>query len=113
MAAQYSRRHSKFVERGAYGEAGRVVHFDIPPFTSGDIATKPLRSSALNNSELAASIRNRCGKKPKRGRRDCADRIGYIEKPHHLAFAFSPPNLGFGGIVAPAQFCCTGHNDIE
>jgi hypothetical protein len=47
------------------------------------------------------------------GRQDCAQSIVSSKVIGHLPFAFSPPNLGFGGIVAPAQFCCTGHNDIE
>jgi hypothetical protein len=31
----------------------------------------------------------------------------------YFSFAFSPLHLDFGEKVAPAQFCCTGHNDIE
>jgi hypothetical protein len=33
--------------------------------------------------------------------------------PRHFPFTFSPLHLDFGEKVAPAQFCCTGHNDIE
>jgi hypothetical protein len=31
----------------------------------------------------------------------------------HFPFAFSPLNLDFRAIIAPAQFCYTGRSDIE
>jgi hypothetical protein len=58
----------------------------------------PINPSA---TKTAPATINQCGY-------SIAESIAYF-----FAFTFSPWNLDFRAIVAPAQFCCTGRTDIE